>query len=130
MNEITITVREILKQFELKIPLNEDMLNVKIHGDIKFIGYHTEYHHNISNNKEELVYVIEGITKYDDETRNMELIINPNKYRKGQITKEMIRYDVKTHIATLYNEKGHGISLKNYVKELLQINVQNEIKIT
>jgi len=115
---MTITVREILKQFELNIPLNEDMLNVKIHGDIEFIGHHTEHHYNIGNNKEELVYVIEGIAKYDDGTENMELIINPNKYRHGKFTKEMIRYDTVTHAATWYTEKGHGISLKHYVKEL------------
>ena len=94
------------------------MLNVKIQGDIEFIGHHTEYHYNIGNNREELVYVIEGIGEYDDGTRNMELIINPNKYHKGHITKEMIRYDVINHAATLYNEKGHGISLKHYFKNL------------
>jgi len=115
---MTIKVKKILNQFNLNISLNEDMLNVEIYGDVKFTGYRTEYHHNIGNNKEELVYVVGGVYKYDGEDRKVELIINPNKYYKGKIIKEMVRYDVVNQTATLYNEEGHAISLKHYFKNL------------
>ncbi len=115
---MTITVREILKQFELNIPLNEDMLNVKIHGDVEYTGHRTEYHHNTRTGKKELVYVIEGTRVYSRGPKKIELLINPKRNDKGKIIKEMIDYDVEDQVATYFNENGQAMSLKNYIKNL------------
>lgn len=118
---MTITVREILKQFDLEIPLNEDMLNIKIHGDVKYTGYHTEYHYNIGTDEKELVYAIEGTRVYPNGPEKEELLINPKTYKRGKITKEIVCYNVDHHTATYYNEKGQAMSLKQYGKNLTQL---------
>ena len=115
---MTITVREILKQFELNIPLNEDMLNVKIHGDVEYTGHRTEYHNNTRTGKKELVYVIEGTRVYSRGPKKIELLINPKRNDRGKIIKEMIDYDVEDQVATYFNENGQAMSLKNYIKNL------------